>query len=328
MGAPSEEGRPSRLWIPLEEAVERSGVSQRSLQDWVRTGKIKKERQNGVTYLWVSDLVQLTPLQDSGAGGARTAPPEIVLQPEETRSSSPAGFVGLSRQIAEEVREGLAVQRQILESVQRLSTQAEHDREGRLDEKTAKELALLGNVFRAVHQQNEKVSLGLAAQEQLLKDVLAMNRREDELLHRAEREREWHGRALAGLLLLLLALVAGFGALYYHLDGEKAAAEARLRTETLETRAALDGLRREKEAELEKTRAELAAAHREQAEAAERARVERAGLQALRLQEAEELRRGREMEELLKTRLLPLLENLPPGNPGTEPAAPAPPSEP
>lgn len=160
----------SDLWISVEEAIEKSGVSRRTIQSWVKAGQVKKEKKQGIVYLWVSDLVKLTPLVHREKEVSASTE---IIPPSEEVFSTMSNSLGPIRNLGEQVQESMEVQQKILEKVDELR----HDFEmaprgnGQLDAKTVKELSLLGQVFKSIYQQNEKVSETLQNQEKLLLSI-------------------------------------------------------------------------------------------------------------------------------------------------------------
>lgn len=213
----------SELWISLEDAVEASGVSRRNIQDWVRSGQIKREKRKGRVFLWVSDLAELTPLT--------RVDPETVVRPEPELLPTVLGPNLPSASIkafGERLTESVDLQKQImqrLEDVQQaaLVARAEKDSEAPLlDERTVKELSLLGNVFRSIHQQNEKVNDAILNQERLLTSIKETSFKQEEWAEKfsgAERKLgRWKMITVAVGLFLLSVL--GFALLYGHQQRE------------------------------------------------------------------------------------------------------------
>jgi hypothetical protein len=205
----------SELWISLEDAVQATGVSRRNIQEWVRSGQIKREKRKGKVFLWVSDLTELTPLT--------RVDPETVPQPEPELLPTVLGPNLPSASIkvfGERLSESVGLQKQILQrldDVQQAALAAGADKEPAmplLDERTVKELSLLGNVFRSIHQQNEKVSDALLKQEQMLSSMGEDANKEERWIAKcsgAERRLgSWKLFSVFVGMLFLLALVSGF----------------------------------------------------------------------------------------------------------------------
>jgi hypothetical protein len=174
----------SDLWISLDEAVRSTGASRRAIQDWVRSGQVKREKRKGKVFLWVADLTQIIPLTRKRVPEPDEVPtpePE-VLAPSETFPGAPLKMLG------EKLKENQEMQEEILSKVGdvkgALLRLEEIERSPSLDERTVKELSLLGSVFRSIHQQNEKVGLALGTQEEIIK----------ELGNKLETEQGWRDR--------------------------------------------------------------------------------------------------------------------------------------
>jgi hypothetical protein len=118
--------------------------------------------------------------------------------------------VGLQKQILERLDE---VQSLALQNVQREPAETKPV----LDDRTVKELSLLGNVFRSIHQQNEKVNEALIKQDELLKSIQDNSAKEKEWSDRwvgSERKiGKWKVMSISATTLLIAA--SGFGAFAY-----------------------------------------------------------------------------------------------------------------
>lgn len=192
----------------MDEAVSASGVSRRTIEDWVRSGQVKRERRKGRVFLWVADLAHLTPLTRTELEPELTQEPEVLPSTEGFSGPAPLKVLG------ERFKENAELQRKILEKVESVEVSLHNlpgDGSG-LDEKTLKELSLLGSVFRSLHQQNEKVNQGLEGQGRTLSEIsllLQENQREgeqkDQLVRRVSR---WKSSFLVvGVLSLVIVLV-------------------------------------------------------------------------------------------------------------------------
>jgi hypothetical protein len=168
----------SDLWISLDDAVSYTGVSRRSIQEWIRTGQVKREKRKGQIFVWVADLAGLTPL-------TRPEPEEESPKAEVLSPSYSDGYTSAAslKAVGERLKENFLIQEKILnrlDEVQNAVVKAnERSVEPVLDERTVKELSLLGNVFRSIHQQNEKVGKALDQQESLLRKMESNIDRED-----------------------------------------------------------------------------------------------------------------------------------------------------
>lgn len=220
----------SDLWISLEDAVKTTGVSKRNIESWVREGRIKREKKGGVVYLWVQDLAQITPLASPESAEDRSVEPEIIQPVPRDHFSSPTV---LGRQISEKLEKGLHLQEELAERMERINQGLEKVEKGAIDEKTAKELSLLGNVFRAIHQQNREVSEALASQKQLLEDVPAMIGDRDRLKDEVEKGKRKNLTTTAIFSVLVVALLitaVGLG-MYFSSEARRANEEKERRIE-------------------------------------------------------------------------------------------------
>jgi hypothetical protein len=177
MSSQSSGDHQSDLWISLDDAVKGTGVSKRSIQDWVRTGEVKREKRKGKVFLWVADLTALTPLTRAVP---EVEPEELAQGPEVLLPEAVDSYVaGASmKAVGERLKENRQLQEKILSrldevggAIELVQKNAMEPKDPQLDERTVKELSLLGNVFRSIHQQNEKVSKALEGQELLLKNL-------------------------------------------------------------------------------------------------------------------------------------------------------------
>jgi hypothetical protein len=177
MSSQSSGDHQSDLWISLDDAVAGTGVSRRSIQDWVRTGEVKREKRKGKVYLWVADLTALAPLTRPVP---ETEPEQVLRAPEVLLPEAMDNYVaGASmKAVGERLKENRQLQEKILSRLEEVGgaidlvqKNAMEPKGSALDERTVKELSLLGNVFRSIHQQNEKVSKALEGQESLLKNL-------------------------------------------------------------------------------------------------------------------------------------------------------------
>lgn len=174
----------SDMWISLDEAMLRSGKTKKEIIDWTKSGEVKREKKKGIIYVWVADLIKLTPLTQT------ELPPKVketteIIRPESSVASSMAHLAPL-RNIAEQMEQSLEQQRHVLEKIDALEIQINQPVEIEkqpplLDEKTIKELSLLGNVFKSIYQQHEKISKSLEDQEKVM-NQLALSERESEVL--------------------------------------------------------------------------------------------------------------------------------------------------
>ena len=203
----------SELWISLEDAVQATGVSRRNIQEWVRSGQIKREKRKGKVFLWVSDLTELTPLTRVDP---ETVPqPEPELLPTVLGPNLPSGSI---KAFGERLSESVGLQKQILQRLDdvhqaALSTGADKEPLAPLlDERTVKELSLLGNVFRSIHQQNEKVSDALLKQDQMLSSIREESNKEERWIEKcsgAERRLgRWKLFSVIVGMIFLFALVS------------------------------------------------------------------------------------------------------------------------
>lgn len=203
--------------------MERTGVSQRTLQDWVKSGLIKKEKRAGVQFLWVEDLVRQTPLQQN--------PEPETQQPELLTPQPSGGSLSLNRQLSQQFAEGLELQKRVLGKIESLEISLKQ--QNPLDPAVVRELSLLGNVFRSIHQQNEKVGLALSRQEQQLSDLLQVSRQTGELEGRLEHERErsrWTTTTL--LAVLFITGVAAISKIVHdRFEGDRALEQVRMQKE-------------------------------------------------------------------------------------------------
>ena len=196
----------SDLWISLDEAVLRSGLSRRTILDWSKSGKVKREKRKGRVYLWVSDLATLTPL-------TRVEKVAEVIPEPEVLPSVPAENYGGSNVVqiklmGDQLKENLERQEEVLEHVTELQNSlARLEGKEVLDERTKKELSLLGNVFRSLHQQNEKVNLALVSQKDAWDEWQVKNNDREELLNKVNTSNK---KASAWLYLLISASVIFF----------------------------------------------------------------------------------------------------------------------
>ncbi len=147
----------SDMWISLDEAEKRSGISRRKLLDWTKEGKVKREKKKGVIYVWVADLIKLAPLTQTEISSVET---EILLP--EPEPAATMGTLGPLRNISEQIEVSLGNQNAIIQSFETLQKHIQKISKASnkpvLDEKTVKELSLLGNVFKSLYQQNEKLN--------------------------------------------------------------------------------------------------------------------------------------------------------------------------
>jgi hypothetical protein len=216
----------SDLWISLEDAVEGTGVSKRTIQGWVRSGEVKREKRKGKTYLWVADLTAMTPLTRSEPS-AESAPqedatPQVILP--EVMDSYVAG--ASMKAVGERLKENRQLQEKILERLEEVGGAIELVKEKgmepvapALDERTVKELSLLGNVFRSIHQQNEKVSKALEGQEELLKNLEAGMDREIKWTERwMKGEKSLLRWKVVALILVVLMIASGMVAAQFYLN--------------------------------------------------------------------------------------------------------------
>jgi len=197
----------SELWISLDEAVIRSGLSKRTILDWSRDGKVKREKRKGRIYLWVSDLVQLTPL-------TRTEPIEQSTQVHQVLPSVSSETYGGSnivqiKLMGDQLKHNLEKQEQVLENVIQLQSTLERlESKEVLDERTRKELSLLGNVFRSLHQQNEKVNVALEVQSQSLNRFIEIHSDREILVQKIEKTNQrattWFYSLVFGMVLFIL----------------------------------------------------------------------------------------------------------------------------
>ena len=206
----------SDLWISLDDAVEGTGVSRRSIQEWIRTGEVKREKRKGKVYLWVADLTAITPLtRPVPEATNESAPrgPEVLLP--EAIDSYVAG--ASMKAVGERLKENRQLQEKILARLEEVSGAIEtvqksalEPKESQLDERTVKELSLLGNVFRSIHQQNEKVSKALEGQELLLKNLESGLDREASWSERWVKGEQKVARwKIVSICLFMLALTLG-----------------------------------------------------------------------------------------------------------------------
>lgn len=184
----------------MDEAVLRSGLSRSTILDWSRSGKVKREKRKGKVYLWVSDLATLTPL-------SRVEPEvEPLSAPEVLPSALPENYSGGSnivqiKLMGDQLKENLEKQEQVLEHVVALQTTLEKlEHQEVLDERTKKELSLLGNVFRSLHQQNEKVNLALVSQKEAIEKWQQEQGHREELIKKVEQSDKKATTWLFGLL--------------------------------------------------------------------------------------------------------------------------------
>lgn len=184
----------------MDEAVLRSGLSRSTILDWSRSGKVKREKRKGKVYLWVSDLATLTPL-------SRIEPEvEQLSSPEVLPSTLPENYSGGSnivqiKLMGDQLKENLEKQEQVLEHVVGLQNTLEKlEHQEVLDERTKKELSLLGNVFRSLHQQNEKVNLALVSQKEALERWQQDQGNREELIKKVEQSDKKATTWLFGLL--------------------------------------------------------------------------------------------------------------------------------
>jgi len=151
----------SDMWISLDEAEKRSGMSKRNLLDWTKEGKVKREKKKGVIYLWVADLIKLAPLTQTEISPVETE----ILSPVPEPSTSIGNF-GPLRNISDQIETSLDNQNSIIQNFEALQKHIQKISKASnkpvLDEKTVKELSLLGNVFKSLYQQNEKLNQTLS----------------------------------------------------------------------------------------------------------------------------------------------------------------------
>lgn len=196
----------SDLWISLDEAVLRSGLSRRTILDWSKSGKVKREKRKGRVYLWVSDLATLTPLTRVEKVAEVVSEPEVLPSvPSENYGGSNVVQIKL---MGDQLKENLERQEEVLEHVTELQNSlARLEEKEVLDERTKKELSLLGNVFRSLHQQNEKVNLALVSQRDAWDEWQVKNDDREELLSKVNTSNK---KASTWLVLLISASVIFF----------------------------------------------------------------------------------------------------------------------
>lgn len=204
----------SDLWISLEEAVSSTGVSKRTIQEWVRSGQVKREKRKGKVFLWVADLTKITPLtreREPKPDEVPTPEPEVLAPSYENYPGAPMKMLG------EKLKENQEMQEMILAKVgdvegalQRLG---EIEKTPGLDERTVKELSLLGSVFRSIHQQNEKVGQALGDQGEMIKNLGEQLKTEQSWRDRWDQIRSrltlWKGLTIAAIFIFLSAAVLG-----------------------------------------------------------------------------------------------------------------------
>lgn len=212
--------RDSALWISLEEAVERTGTSRKNILQWVSEGLIKKEKHKGRVYLWVADLSRQIPLQILD----ESATPEKINKEDKQLLLSPEGdilpgeIVSPLKQFAGQLEESLKVQQKISEQLEVVNDTLAHAPQNHspLDEKTVKELSLLGSVFRSIHQQNEKSNEALEKHHLMLENLstqLASENSSREKLEKAEKKIFRTG--ITSIAALALVTGIGFLLLYF-----------------------------------------------------------------------------------------------------------------
>ena len=203
----------SDLWISLEDAVHSTGVSRRTIQEWVRSGQVKREKRKGKVFLWVADLTQITPLtrEREPQPDEIPSPEPEVLAPSEIYSGAPLKMLG------EKLKENQLMQEQILSKVGEvegaLQRLGELENSPALDERTVKELSLLGSVFRSIHQQNEKVGIALSTQDGMIRELGEKLKTEQGWRERWDQIRSrltiWKGLTLAAITIFISLSVIG-----------------------------------------------------------------------------------------------------------------------
>lgn len=184
----------------MDEAVLRSGLSRSTILDWSRSGKVKREKRKGKVYLWVSDLATLTPLSRVESQVDQLSEPEVLPSTIPESYSGGSNIVQI-KLMGDQLKENLEKQEQVLEHVVELqSTLAKLEQQEVLDERTKKELSLLGNVFRSLHQQNEKVNLALVSQKESLEKWQQQQGDREALIKKVEQSDKKATTWLFGLL--------------------------------------------------------------------------------------------------------------------------------
>ncbi|MBF0197324.1 MAG: hypothetical protein HQL32_06420 [Planctomycetes bacterium] len=202
----------SDLWISLDEAVLRSGVSKRNIQEWVRSGQVKREKRRGKIFVWVRDLVTLTPLTQKEEVETEELPVMTteILPPSAGELSQ--GASASLRLVGEQLRKNSENQENMLtrmDEIQGVLSQV-NDMD-RLDPRTIKELSLLGNVFRSIHQNGEKVAEALKTQELMLKGLGEESAKKEELqkeVHDLEKKSD-RGYWVAALISVVVLAISG-----------------------------------------------------------------------------------------------------------------------
>ena len=244
----------SDLWISLDDAVSYTGVSRRSVLEWIRSGQVKREKRQGQVYVWVADLAAITPLTR----------PEPEIQTSKAELLSPSFLEGYSsvasiKAVGERLKENMQLQEKILgrldevqNAVAKFSTPSS---EPLLDERTIKELSLLGNVFRSLHQQNEKVAKSLDGQEALLKKIDSTVNKEDSWTQRWLNSEKRLGRwRLVTVSTIVLGLAMGL-LVWQHIERERENLHNQIRKTDVEKLELLENIATKEKSLLEKDQA-------------------------------------------------------------------------
>lgn len=225
--------RNSELWISLDETVKRTGVSKRNILEWVSAGLIKKEKKKGMVYLWVADLVKQTPLSTVEPQEIHTTTEIIAPEVEPI-----TGQFAPIRHLGEQIQQSLDGQTQILSCLNDIQEHLKQDSPTpqHLDEKTIKELSLLGSVFRSLHQQNEKISESLERQDNTIRQINLNAANQRDLEDKVSQAQSKAGRITIVTSTVIILLILGSALIIYNINSKKNDTEISLSTKTTELR--------------------------------------------------------------------------------------------